>query len=108
MNDKIQTFMASVDQPLKDVMMRVINIILASIPKIEGDIKWGCPSFSYRGNMATVNPKIKNYVIVIFHKASLFNNNLGFLEEQTKGKAYAKFYTVWMMCKTTLTGLKRQ
>jgi len=70
MNDKIQTFMASVDQPLKDVMMRVINIILASIPKIEGDIKWGAPSFSYRGNMATVNPKIKNYVIVIFHKAS--------------------------------------
>ncbi|WP_231426212.1 DUF1801 domain-containing protein [Pedobacter sp. Leaf250] len=94
MNDKIQTFLNMLDHPLKQEMIEVVNIISNANSKIEGDIKWGGPSFSFKGDMATINPKIKNYVIVIFHKASLLNNDFGFLEEQTKGKAYAKFYTM--------------
>ena len=94
MNDKIQQLIDTLDHPLKKEMIKVITIIQNANPKIESSIKWGGPSFSFKGDMATINPKIKNYVIVIFHKASLFNDDFGFLEEQTKGKAYAKFYNM--------------
>ncbi|KQM72571.1 hypothetical protein ASE74_22740 [Pedobacter sp. Leaf216] len=86
--------MDQLDHPLKKEMEKVINIITTANPKIECDIKWGGPSFKFKEDMATINPKIKNYVVVIFHKASLLNDDFGFLEEQTKGKAYAKFYSM--------------
>jgi len=91
---KVNTFIDQLDHPLKKEIARVIGIITAANPKIETDIKWGGPSFKYKEDMATLNPKIKNYVVVVFHKASLLNDDFGFLEEQTKGKAYAKFYTM--------------
>ncbi|MNI58154.1 hypothetical protein D3C87_940450 [compost metagenome] len=91
---KVKTFMDALDHPLKKEMEKVVEIITTASPKIESDIKWGGPSFKYKEDMATLNPKIKNYVVVVFHKASLLNNDFGFLEEQTKGKAYAKFYTM--------------
>jgi len=85
--------MDQLDHPLKKEMESVIDIITANT-KIESDIKWGGPSFKFREDMATLNPRIKNYVVLVFHKASLLNDDFGFLEEQTKGKAYAKFYTM--------------
>jgi uncharacterized protein YdeI (YjbR/CyaY-like superfamily) len=91
---KVDTFMDQLDHPLKKEMEKVISIITTANPKIESDIKWGGPSFKFKEDMATLNPKIKNYVAVIFHKAALLNDDFGFLEEQTKGKAYAKFYNM--------------
>jgi hypothetical protein len=91
---EVNTFMDQLDHPLKKEMEKVIAIITAASPKIESGIKWGGPSFKFKEDMATINPKIKNYVVVVFHKASLLNDDFGFLEEQTKGKAYAKFYNM--------------
>jgi len=45
-------------------------------------------------NMATFNPRIKNYVALIFHKGDLLNIKSDFLEQATKGKVYAKFYSM--------------
>ncbi|MGM9477434.1 DUF1801 domain-containing protein [Pedobacter sp. GSP4] len=90
----VKAFMDALDHPLKKEMEKVIEIITAASPKIESSIKWGGPSFKFKEDMATINPKIKNYVVVVFHKASLLNDDFGFLEPQTKGKAYAKFYTM--------------
>lgn len=92
-SEKIITFMTTIDHPLKDAMEKVVEII-SSNPQISGDIKWGGPSFKYKEDMATLNPKIKNYVIVVFHKAALLNGNYGFLEDAGKGKAYGKFYSL--------------
>jgi hypothetical protein len=91
---KMNTFMDKLEHPLKKEMEKVISIITAADPKIESDIKWGGPGFKFKEDMASINPKIKNYVMVVFHKASLLNDGFGFLEEQTKGKAYAKFYNM--------------
>lgn len=91
-NEKITEFMANLTHPLKQEMEEVIEIILNANSKVEGHIKWGGPSFSFNGDMATINPKITKYVMVIFHKAALLEDDFNFLEAQTKGKAYAKFY----------------
>ena len=58
MNDKIQQVIDTIDHPLKMEMVKVITIIQNANPKIESSIKWGGPSFSFKGDMATINQKI--------------------------------------------------
>jgi hypothetical protein len=91
---KVDEFIAKLDHPLKAELEAVRSIIVNANPKIEEDIKWGGPSFLYKEDLATFNPRIKNYVALIFHKGSLINVKSDFLEEATKGKVYAKFYSM--------------
>jgi uncharacterized protein YdeI (YjbR/CyaY-like superfamily) len=96
MNDtkKVDEFISQLEHPLKAELEAVRSIIVNANPKIEEDVKWGGPSFLYREDMATFNPRIKNYVALIFHKGELLNIKSDFLEQATKGKVYAKFYSM--------------
>ena len=91
---KVDAFMAALDHPLKAELEAVRKIIIKASPALSEDIKWGGPSFYYKEDMATFNPRIKNYVAVIFHKGSLIPQATEFFEEATKGKVYAKFYNM--------------
>jgi len=91
---KVDEFIAKLEHPLKAELEAVRSIIVNANPKIEEDIKWGGPSFLYKEDLATFNPRIKNYVALIFHKGALINVKSDFLEEASKGKVYAKFYSM--------------
>ncbi|TKC64158.1 DUF1801 domain-containing protein [Pedobacter hiemivivus] len=91
---KVEEFMSKLEHPLKAEMEAVRAIIVNANSKIEEDVKWGGPSFFYKEDLATFNPRIKNYVALIFHKGELLNIKSDFLEEATKGKVYAKFYSM--------------
>lgn len=91
---KVDEFIAKLEHPLKAELEAVRSIIVNANPKIEEDVKWGGPSFFYKEDLATFNPRIKNYVALIFHKGALINVKSDFLEEATKGKVYAKFYSM--------------
>lgn len=91
---KVDEFIANLEYPLKAELEAVRAIITGAHPKIEEDVKWGGPSFSYKEELATFNPRIKNYVALIFHKGELLNIKSDFLEEASKGKVYAKFYSM--------------
>jgi hypothetical protein len=75
-------------------MMELINIIRKASPGLDEDVKWGGPSFDYKEPIATFNPKITEYVAVIFHKGELLKDTTGLLEPGPKGKAYAKFHSM--------------
>jgi hypothetical protein len=91
---KIDEFVNKLKHPLKAEMEAVIKIIREASPALEEDVKWGGPSFDYKEPMATFNPRITNYVAVIFHKGELLNDKTGLLEAGPKGKAYAKFHSM--------------
>jgi uncharacterized protein YdeI (YjbR/CyaY-like superfamily) len=91
---KTDEFMAKLEHPLKAEMEALRSILMNANPKLEEDIKWGGPSFFYKEDLATFNPRIKNYVALIFHKGELLNVKSDFLEAATKGKVYAKFYSM--------------
>lgn len=93
-NTKVNAFMEALDHPLKAEMEAVRKIITKASSELSEDIKWGGPSFYYKEDMATFNPRIKNYVAVIFHKGSLIPEASNLFEEATKGKIYAKFYNM--------------
>jgi len=91
---KVDEFMSKLEHPLKAELEAVRSIIVNANPKMEEDVKWGGPSFFYKQDLATFNPRIKNYVALIFHKGELLDIKSDFLEEATKGKVYAKFYSM--------------
>jgi uncharacterized protein YdeI (YjbR/CyaY-like superfamily) len=86
---KVDDFLGKLDHPLK-AEMEAIRAIISANPKIEEDVKWGGPSFCYKEELATFNPRVKDYVAVIFHQGSLLKDESGLLEPGPKGKAYAK------------------
>ncbi len=88
---KVDAFLDKLEHPLKAEMKAVRKIISEVSPDIEEDVKWGGPSFDYKEPMATFNPRVKDYIAIIFHKGELIKDKSGLLEAGPKGKAYVKF-----------------
>jgi len=65
-NPDVDAWFAEYDNPLKDAMLRVREIILEE-PRMAESIKWKTPTFSYRGNLASFNPRSKAQVSLLFH-----------------------------------------
>jgi hypothetical protein len=65
-NADVDAWFAEFEHPLKDAMLRVREIILEE-PRIDESIKWKTPTFSYRGNLASFNPRSKAHVSLLFH-----------------------------------------
>ena len=48
-------------------MLQVRGIILNADPRIGETIKWKSPTFVFDGNMASIDPRSKKHVNVMFH-----------------------------------------
>ncbi len=92
--EKVSAFLKALDNPLKEEMEEVRNIILAASDKITEDIKWSAPSFAYIDNMATFNPRAKKFVNLTFHKGALIDDTSGLLEGDQKEARVARFYNM--------------
>jgi hypothetical protein len=92
--NKVAEFLTKLKHPLKKEMEAVREIITKVSPKIEEDVKWGGPSFDYKEPMATFNPRITDYVVLIFHKGELIQDKSGLMEPGPKGKGYVKFHSM--------------
>jgi hypothetical protein len=55
------------ENPMKDVVQRVREIVLGADERIEECIKWQAPTFTYRGNRASFYPKSKQHASLMFH-----------------------------------------
>jgi hypothetical protein len=91
---KVDAFMAQLDNPLKQEMEAVREIILRATDVVSEDIKWSAPSFFYKDNMATFNPRAKKFVNLTFHKGVLVNDATGLLEGDQKEARVARFYSM--------------
>jgi hypothetical protein len=65
-NPDVDAWFADFQHPLKDAMLRVREIILEE-PRMDESIKWKTPTFAYRGNLASLNPRSKAHVSLLFH-----------------------------------------
>ncbi|MCT9935026.1 DUF1801 domain-containing protein [Planotetraspora sp. A-T 1434] len=92
--EKVDDFMSKLDHPFKAEIEAVRAVIMGASPGIEEDIKWGGPSFYYKEDMASINPRVKNYVPIIWHKGALLSDDSGLLEKGPKGRAYIKFHSM--------------
>jgi uncharacterized protein YdhG (YjbR/CyaY superfamily) len=49
---EVDAWLARYENPMKDVVLRMREIILATDSRIEECIKWQAPTFTFRGNLA--------------------------------------------------------
>jgi hypothetical protein len=64
---EVNAWFGEYEHPLKDVMMYVREIILAADSRVGECIKWKSPTFVFKGNIASFNPRTKKHVSLMFH-----------------------------------------
>lgn len=69
-NPDVDAWMARYDNPMKDVVQRIREIILDADPRIEECIKWQAPTFTYRGNLASFFPRSRKHASLMFHQGA--------------------------------------
>ena len=65
-NPDVDAWFDGYDNPMKDVVLAVRDIILED-ERISETIKWKSPTFIYEGNMASFNPRSKKHASLMFH-----------------------------------------
>ena len=88
---KVDDYFVTLDNPLKEEMKAVRKIILAASDKISESIKWSAPSFAYKENMCTFNPRAKKFVNLVFHNGALIKDDSGLLEGDKPQARVARF-----------------
>lgn len=58
------------DHPLKQEMLSVRWIILEADERIAESIKWQAPTYEYKGNLLSYQPRAKKFVSLMFHRGS--------------------------------------
>lgn len=83
-NPKIDEYLKGLENPHKDLWQEIRDIILGVDPRLEEDLKWGAPTFIYKGNLATFNPRAKKFVNLTFHTGATIPDPEGVLEGDAK------------------------
>ena len=66
-NKEVDDWFRDYENPQKKAMLRAREVILAADSRIGECIKWNAPTFSYKGNLASFNPRSKKHVSLMFH-----------------------------------------
>lgn len=93
-NPEVDTWFETYDNPRKEEVLKVRELILASNPKMTEDIKWKAPNFMYKGNLCTFNPRAKKLVTLIFHTGASLKDSKGLLEGDGKTARVARFHNM--------------
>ena len=91
MSEQVDAWFAAYDNPMKDIVLKVREIILAADPRIEELIKWSSPTFSYKGNLASFNPRSKKHASLMFHTGATIPGSFPHLEGAGDTARYMKF-----------------
>jgi hypothetical protein len=66
----VEAWFGKCQNPLKQEMLRVRELILSADERMTECIKWQTPTFCFEGNLASFNPKSKQHVSLLFHSGA--------------------------------------
>jgi hypothetical protein len=69
-NPEVDAWLDRYDNPMKEVVQRARDVILAADPRIGETIKWSTPTFVYRGNLASFQPRAKQFASLLYHSGA--------------------------------------
>jgi len=87
----VNDWFAKYDNPLKAEVQRVRELLMASDERLEEGIKWQAPTFMYKGNLASFNPRSKKHVSLMFHTGAHIPGSFPHLEGEGETARYMKF-----------------
>jgi hypothetical protein len=66
-NPEVDAWLERYDNPMKEVVLRAREVVLGADERIGETIKWSTPTFVYRGNLASVQPRARQFASILFH-----------------------------------------
>jgi hypothetical protein len=78
------------EHPAKDAMLAVREIILSD-DRITEAIKWKSPTFIFEGNMASLMPRTKSHISLMFHNGASIPGHHPRLEGGGDTARYTRF-----------------
>ena len=90
-NPDVSAWLAELEHPLKDVILAVRTVFLEADERITETIKWKSPTFMYEGNLASIDPKARKHVAVLFHRGAEIPGGHPLLQGEGKLARYARF-----------------
>lgn len=89
--DKVNEFMGDLDHPLKAEIEQLREIIKNANEKIRERIKWNAPSYYYKEDLVTFNPRSTKHVHLVFHHPSIIKIKSPLLHGDYKDRRMAYF-----------------
>jgi hypothetical protein len=89
-NSEVDEWFEAYDNPMKEVIQAVRDVILAD-ERITETIKWKSPTFMYKGNMASFNPRSKQHASLMFHTGASIPGDQPGLEGGGDTARYMRF-----------------
>lgn len=90
-NAEVDAWFATYDNPQKDLVLAVREVVLSADPRVTETIKWKAPTFVYRGNIASFFPRTKTHVALMFHTGASLPDPTGLLEGEGQTSRVARF-----------------
>lgn len=84
--DIVNEYMHKLEHPLKPEIEALRIIIRNSNPNISERIKWNAPSYYYKEDLVTFNPRATNHVHLVFHHAAIVKIRSKLLEGDYKDR----------------------
>ena len=91
MAKEVDTWMAKYNNPMKPVVERIREIILGADSRITEVIKWQTPTFFYKGNLVSFQPRAKRFASLLFHTGALIEGDFPSLEGGEQTARYVRF-----------------
>ena len=67
---EVDAFVVGLGHPLAAEIDQVRDAVLAVDPRITETIKWKSPTFVFEGNIASIDPRSKKHVSLMFHQGA--------------------------------------
>ena len=89
-NPEVDAWFDRYDNPMKPAVQRTREILLDADPRLDETIKWSTPTFTYKGNLASVQPRAKQFVSLLFHTGASIPGDHPLLEGGGETARYAR------------------
>jgi hypothetical protein len=89
-NPDVDAWLERYENPMKPLVERVREVILRSDDRIGEVIKWSTPTFVYQGNLASFQPRAKQFVSILFHEGASIPGDHPLLEGGGEHARYAR------------------
>jgi hypothetical protein len=69
-NPDVDAWFEQYENPMKESVAATREVILAADDRIGEVVKWSTPTFVYKGNLASFQPRAKQFVSILFHEGA--------------------------------------
>lgn len=89
--EQVAAYLQQLEHPLKAEIEALRDIIRNAVPGIGERIKWNAPSYYYKEDMVTFNPRATGHVHLVFHHPAIEEIRSDLLQGDYKGRRMAYF-----------------